>query len=562
MGMIKPNNTHHQSSEQDGKIDLISKITDKSYTSYLKTVVKSSRKRSYKNSAQNNISNILIVGAGGIGCELIKLLIFYSKNITIIDYDTIELTNLNRQFIFTQKDINKSKSETIGQKYKINYLDKNIFDLNINFYKKFSVIFGCLDNAKARSYLNKMCMFLKIPYIDGGSSGYLGQAMLFLDGFECYDCVPTNEETFPVCTIHGVPKNYENVIYWAKTVFIEYLDKNRNASLDDLMNVIEFNPKNVEEEDKNNDQENINLFNKDIEKYEENLKSIDQVNHENIHLINSEDMKLMNVVPNFINNKSMSSKKIFKNYNAIKNELFDLFIQIKNRTSIEYSRDDKLILRIIYIASVIRSSVFNIEYKNFFETEKMITKIIPSICTTNSIVASFMILIYENLQKDETIKCMKRLKKEKVKGGEIESEINSDKNIIKKSNNELSILIANLKSRGFEVFENISKEYKNTNNFFISKSRIISKFKICQSRKNCQTCNTIKIILESPKVKISDIIDYFGCNYIFQDDLLLYGDGFEEHKNDFLDFNHFYTLNGNLKIYLYLTESSKQRIFL
>ena len=55
---------------------------------------------------------ILIVGAGGLGCELLKLLVINGfKQISIIDMDKIERSNLNRQFLFDHASIGKYKSE-------------------------------------------------------------------------------------------------------------------------------------------------------------------------------------------------------------------------------------------------------------------------------------------------------------------------------------------------------------------------------------------------------------------------------------------------------------------
>ena len=56
--------------------------------------------------------NILMVGAGGIGCELIKTLVLTGfQNISIIDLDTIDVSNLNRQFLFRKKHVGMSKSQ-------------------------------------------------------------------------------------------------------------------------------------------------------------------------------------------------------------------------------------------------------------------------------------------------------------------------------------------------------------------------------------------------------------------------------------------------------------------
>lgn len=57
--------------------------------------------------------NILVIGAGGIGCELLKNLIMSGiKKITIVDMDKIENSNLNRQFLFSKDSINQFKSDT------------------------------------------------------------------------------------------------------------------------------------------------------------------------------------------------------------------------------------------------------------------------------------------------------------------------------------------------------------------------------------------------------------------------------------------------------------------
>jgi len=106
-----------------------------------------------------NNSNVCIVGAGGLGCELLKNFVMIGfKRITIIDMDTIELTNLNRQFLFRKKDIGRYKSEVAAEfvrnKFKnvdVQYKTCKIHELDEDFWDEFQVIVAGLDNVEARA---------------------------------------------------------------------------------------------------------------------------------------------------------------------------------------------------------------------------------------------------------------------------------------------------------------------------------------------------------------------------------------------------------------------------
>ncbi|RKP06090.1 hypothetical protein THASP1DRAFT_18919 [Thamnocephalis sphaerospora] len=181
---------------------------------------------------------VLVVGAGGLGCEILKNLALSGfRDLHVIDMDTIDVSNLNRQFLFRPADVGKSKAEVAAAFIMRRvpgcvvtpYFGK-IQDKDYDYYQQFNVIICGLDSVEARRWMNATVigMFdsdspetLK-PLVDGGTEGFQGQARVILPTMtSCYECsldMLTRPTTYPVCTIANTPRLPEHCIEWASVL--------------------------------------------------------------------------------------------------------------------------------------------------------------------------------------------------------------------------------------------------------------------------------------------------------------------------------------------------------
>lgn len=97
---------------------------------------------------------ILVIGCGGLGSEIIKLVIGMGYSPFIIDFDLVEVSNLNRQFYFTKDDTGQFKSKVIATKKSCNYKICKVEDLEPDFIDDFDVMFSCVDSISSRMELN------------------------------------------------------------------------------------------------------------------------------------------------------------------------------------------------------------------------------------------------------------------------------------------------------------------------------------------------------------------------------------------------------------------------
>eukprot|EP00917_Polyrhabdina_sp_WS-2016_P011529 GHVP01025467.1.p1 GENE.GHVP01025467.1~~GHVP01025467.1.p1 ORF type:complete len:381 (-),score=65.75 GHVP01025467.1:185-1327(-) len=185
--------------------------------------------------------SILVVGSGGVGCEVLKTLSGAGfQNITVVDLDTIETTNLHRQFLFGKQDCGSYKSEIACSKIKKMFniqptpmvgdiTDKKKFPFK--FFKRFGYIINSLDNNETRQYVCNLGILLDIPVVETGSAGYLGQAYLIKKGVsECYFCIERQHtEIVAVCTIRSRPKTVDHCLVWAKDILFNevFIEKSK-----------------------------------------------------------------------------------------------------------------------------------------------------------------------------------------------------------------------------------------------------------------------------------------------------------------------------------------------
>ncbi len=153
-------------------------------------------------------SKVLVIGAGGLGCPLILYLAYSGVgNIGIVDHDTIEMSNLSRQILFTKRDIGKKKVlvakkmvKNINNKISVNIYENKINKSNINIIgKNYSIICDGTDNFKTRYLINDYCVKNKKVLISAAINKFDGQLFNFdfRNKTACFRCfmpeMPNNE---------------------------------------------------------------------------------------------------------------------------------------------------------------------------------------------------------------------------------------------------------------------------------------------------------------------------------------------------------------------------------
>jgi len=139
---------------------------------------------------QDVISNgcMMIVGVGALGCEIAKdFTLMGIGKLILIDLDTIETSNLSRQMLFRPGDEGRPKAEVAAERLKdmnpyvnIDFYFEKLQKLPMSVYEESDVVIAALDNFNARLDLNKICLRMKKPMVEGGTVGFEGHVQIVI----------------------------------------------------------------------------------------------------------------------------------------------------------------------------------------------------------------------------------------------------------------------------------------------------------------------------------------------------------------------------------------------
>lgn len=208
--------------------------------------------KEYVETVQN--LKVFLVGSGAIGCEMLKNWALMGLGsgpkgqIFITDNDSIEKSNLNRQFLFRSHDVGKQKSDVAAvaavtinpdlagkissKQDKVGPETEDIFD--DDFWNGLDFVTNALDNVEARTYVDRRCVFFKKPLLESGTLGTKGNVQVvypyLTESYSSSQDPP--EKSIPLCTLRSFPNKIDHTIAWAKSLFQGYFkDACENVNL-------------------------------------------------------------------------------------------------------------------------------------------------------------------------------------------------------------------------------------------------------------------------------------------------------------------------------------------
>eukprot|EP00667_Euglena_gracilis_P001756 EG_transcript_1757 len=184
-------------------------------------------------------SNYFVVGAGALGCELLKNVALMGVgagprgSVTVTDMDAIEVSNLSRQFLFRRHHVGQLKSTVAAaavrsinpaikiraMSHKVHEETEHLFD--DRFWDRLDAVLNALDNVPARLYVDARCVSHRKPLLESGTLGPQANCQVILPFLtESYATQRDPEErAVPMCTLHFYPTTVAHTIHYAKDLF-------------------------------------------------------------------------------------------------------------------------------------------------------------------------------------------------------------------------------------------------------------------------------------------------------------------------------------------------------
>jgi molybdopterin/thiamine biosynthesis adenylyltransferase len=181
-------------------------------------------------------ATVFIAGVGALGCEIGKdLALMGIGKLILCDMDKIETSNLSRQMLFYKGDEGRYKAEVGAERLKLMnpFMETEVYTIMLqkipmSVYQSCDVVIAALDNVQARMDLNKFCLKLGIPMIEGGTVGFEGHVQVILP--------ETTKD------VHGNPISYgneENMIDAIRDEMLWSLDEQKYAGYFNALKDIE-----------------------------------------------------------------------------------------------------------------------------------------------------------------------------------------------------------------------------------------------------------------------------------------------------------------------------------
>ncbi|WNH12770.1 molybdopterin-synthase adenylyltransferase MoeB [Thalassobellus suaedae] len=168
---------------------------------------------------QNKLSDakVLVIGAGGLGCPVLQYLTAAGiGTIGIVDFDVVDISNLQRQVLFGTSSLEKNKAEAAKERLKdlndsisiIAYAEKLTHQNAINLFNQYDIIVDGSDNFDTRYLVNDTCIITNKPLVFGSIYKFEGQVSVFnYNNGPSYRCLfpnPPEKGTVPNCSEIGV----------------------------------------------------------------------------------------------------------------------------------------------------------------------------------------------------------------------------------------------------------------------------------------------------------------------------------------------------------------------